>query len=122
MMEGGFVSSIEEAKRVLNVEARSVLDLVNRLDQNFEKAVELIVGCQGKMVVTGMGKSGHIGRKIAATLSSTGTPAVFLHPAEGSHGDLGMISQGDGLIVISYGGESRNCRISLFMPAVRVSQ
>ena len=101
------MSSVDEGKRVMTIEARSILDLVDRLDENFEKAVELISQCRGKVVVAGMGKSGHIGRKVVATLSSTGTPALFLHPAEGSHGDLGVIAEGDCLIVISYGGGSR---------------
>ncbi len=101
------MSSLDEAKRVMTIEARSILDLVDKLDENFEKAVELICQCQGKVVVAGMGKSGHIGRKLAATLSSTGTPALFLHPAESSHGDLGVIAESDCLIVISYGGDSR---------------
>jgi arabinose-5-phosphate isomerase len=101
------MTSVEEAKRVIDIEAQCILDLKNRLDQKFEKAVDIICECQGKIVVAGMGKSGHIGRKIAATLSSTGTPAFFLHPAESSHGDLGVISTGDCLLVISYGGGSQ---------------
>ncbi len=100
------MSILDEGKRVMKIEARSILDLVDRLNESFEKAVELICQCRGKIVVAGMGKSGHIGRKLAATLSSTGTPAIFLHPAEGSHGDLGMIAKGDCLILISYGGGS----------------
>lgn len=101
------MSSIEEAKRVLDIEAQSILDLKDRLGEEFKQAVEIICDCKGKVVVAGMGKSGHIGRKIAATMSSTGTPAFFLHPAEGSHGDLGVVSSGDCLIVISYGGSSQ---------------
>lgn len=100
------MSILQEAKRVLDLEAQAILGLINRLDEKFEKAVELICECPGKVVVAGMGKSGHVARKIAATLSSTGTPAFFLHPAESSHGDLGVISQGDCLIIISYGGAS----------------
>lgn len=100
------MSSIEEGKRVLDIEAQAILDLKDRLDERFEKAVDLICQCQGKVVVAGMGKSGHIGRKMAATLSSTGTPALFLHPAESSHGDLGVVTPGDCLVVISYGGGS----------------
>ncbi|MEM7646440.1 MAG: KpsF/GutQ family sugar-phosphate isomerase [Pseudomonadota bacterium] len=98
---------IEEAKRVLDIEAQAILDLKNRLDESFDKAVDLLCDCQGKVVIAGMGKSGHIGRKIAATMSSTGTPSLFLHPAEGSHGDLGVVSNSDCLIVISYGGASQ---------------
>ncbi len=100
-------SAIQEALRVLDIEARSILDLKSRIDHKFEKAVDLICQCKGKVVVAGMGKSGHIGRKIAATLSSTGSPALFLHPAESSHGDLGVLSEGDCLIIISYGGASQ---------------
>ncbi len=101
------MSSLEEAKRVLEIEAQAILDLKDRLDDSFEKAVELLCVCKGKVVVAGMGKSGHIGRKMAATLSSTGTPALFLHPAESSHGDLGVVVEGDCLVVISYGGGSQ---------------
>lgn len=100
------MSSLQEARRVLDIEAQAILGVKERLDERFEKAVDLICECQGKVVVAGMGKSGHVARKIAATMSSTGTPAFFLHPAESSHGDLGVISQGDCLIVISYGGAS----------------
>lgn len=101
------MSSVEEALRVLEIEAQAILALKNRIDDGFEKAVDLICECPGKVVVAGMGKSGHIGRKLAATMSSTGTPAFFLHPAESSHGDLGVVSEGDCLIVISYGGGSQ---------------
>lgn len=101
------MSSLEEARRVLDIEAQSILDLKNRLDEKFEKAVDIMCECRGKVVVAGMGKSGHIGRKMAATLSSTGTPSLFLHPAESSHGDLGVVTDGDCLIVISYGGGSQ---------------
>lgn len=101
------MSYLEEARRVLDIEAQSILDLKDRLDEKFDQAVDLICECKGKVVVAGMGKSGHIGRKMAATLSSTGTPAFFLHPAESSHGDLGVVSEGDCVIVISYGGASQ---------------
>jgi arabinose-5-phosphate isomerase len=101
------MSSLNEAQRVLEIEAQAILDLKDRLNESFEKAVELICECRGKVVVAGMGKSGHIGRKMAATMSSTGTPALFLHPAESSHGDLGVVAEGDCLIVISYGGGSQ---------------
>jgi arabinose-5-phosphate isomerase len=101
------MSSIEEARRVLSIEAQAIMTLVDRLDDRFSAAVDLICDCQGKIVVAGMGKSGHVGRKIAATLSSTGTPALFLHPAESSHGDLGVIGEQDCLLVISYGGGSQ---------------
>ena len=94
------------ARKVLRIEAHEIEALAERLDANFEAAVKLILHCQGRVVVSGMGKSGHIGRKIAATLASTGTPAFFMHPAEASHGDLGMITEGDVVIALSNSGES----------------
>ena len=97
---------VEEAKRVLKLEADAIMLAAEKLNGDFTKTVDLIIGCQGKVVISGIGKSGHIARKIASTMSSTGTPAVFLHPAESSHGDLGVLSRGDLLIVISNGGES----------------
>lgn len=99
--------SLEEGKRVLAIEARAVQALVDRLDDAFAKAVDLLFTCKGKVVVSGMGKSGLIGQKIAATLASTGTPAFFLHPAEGIHGDLGMLGRHDVLIAISNSGETQ---------------
>lgn len=98
--------SLETARRVLRIEAEALKDLQGRLDAGFERAVEVFLACKGRVVVTGMGKSGLIGRKIAATFSSTGTPSVFLHPAEALHGDLGMLQAGDGVLAISYGGET----------------
>ncbi len=98
--------SLETAKRVLRIEAEAIEGLVARLDVRFEQAVELLLKCKGRVVVTGMGKSGLIGRKMAATFSSTGTPSVFLHPAEALHGDLGMLVREDTLLAISYGGET----------------
>ena len=86
------MSVIETASRVLRDEAAAVLSLVDHLDGEFEKAVCLIEASKGRVVLTGMGKSGHIARKVAATMASTGTPAFFLHPAEGIHGDLGMVT------------------------------
>lgn len=100
------MSHIEEARRVLNIEAQSILRQAERLGDAFNRAVEMICGCTGKVIVTGMGKSGHVGRKISATFSSTGTPSVFVHPAESSHGDLGVIAKGDLVIALSFGGES----------------
>ncbi|HLB95084.1 MAG TPA: SIS domain-containing protein, partial [Nitrospiria bacterium] len=85
----------ESAKKVLRLEAKAISDLIGRIDRTFVRAVELLDSCRGRTVVTGMGKSGLIGKKIAATMASTGTPAFFLHPAEGVHGDLGMVSRGD---------------------------
>jgi arabinose-5-phosphate isomerase len=94
------------AERVLRLEADAILGLIPKLDERFERAVELIRGCAGRVIVTGMGKSGLIGRKIAATLASTGTPAYFLHPAEGVHGDLGMVARGDVVVALSNSGET----------------
>ena len=99
-------SRLTLARNVLNIESREITALANRLDASFDEAVQLILHCQGRVVVSGMGKSGHIGGKIAATLASTGTPAFFMHPAEASHGDLGMITQGDVVIALSNSGES----------------
>lgn len=98
---------IRTGKNVLNTEAKAVRSLASRLDENFAKAVELIFRNNSRVIVTGMGKSGLIGRKIAATLASCGTPAIFIHPAEAGHGDLGMILKEDVLIAISYSGETR---------------
>jgi arabinose-5-phosphate isomerase len=109
--------SIEQGKRVLKIEARAILDLVKRLDRRFTKAVDLLYLCSGRVVVTGMGKSGLIGKKIAATLASTGTPALFLHSAEGVHGDLGMLSRGDVVIAISNSGETEE--IVRLLPAIK---
>src|SRR5215468_4870794 len=94
----GESADVRRARRVLAIEARAVAALANRLDERFNRAVEALAGCNGKVVVTGMGKSGIICRKIAATLTSTGTAAVFLHAAEAAHGDLGVI-QGDDVVV-----------------------
>jgi arabinose-5-phosphate isomerase len=97
---------LAEAKRVIRVEAQALLDLENSINGEFERAVKMIMGASGRVVVTGMGKSGLIGQKIASTMASTGTPAFFLHPAEGIHGDLGMIMKGDVVIAISNSGET----------------
>lgn len=94
------------ARKVLQTEAAAVLALVNRVDDKFARAVELIRHCKGRVIVTGMGKSGIVCRKIAATLASTGTPAFFLHPAEAMHGDLGVIQADDVVIAMSYSGET----------------
>lgn len=102
--------SLAEARRVLDIEARSILEMKDRLDDSFSKAVDLLVACKGKVIVTGIGKSGHIARKIASTMSSTGTPALYLHPAESSHGDLGVISAEDAILIISNGGDSPELR------------
>jgi arabinose-5-phosphate isomerase len=94
------------ARRVLETEAAAILALVNRLDARFDCAVQLLLHCKGRVIVTGMGKSGIICRKIAATLTSTGTPAFFLHPAEATHGDLGVITADDVVLALSYSGET----------------
>jgi len=98
--------SIQHGKRVLEIEARAIAGLVDRLDYRFTDAVDLLYRCAGKVVVSGMGKSGLIGQKIASTLASTGTPAFFVHPAEGVHGDLGMLARRDVFIAISNSGET----------------
>jgi arabinose-5-phosphate isomerase len=98
--------SIETGRRVLEIEARAIAELIGRLDQRFEHAVETILACRGRLVVAGMGKSGLIGQKISATFSSTGTPSFFLHPAEALHGDLGRLAPNDVLMALSYGGET----------------
>jgi arabinose-5-phosphate isomerase len=91
---------------VLQIEAQAIADVLARLDATFERAVDALFACTGRVVVTGMGKSGLIGRKVSATLASTGTPSLFLHPAEALHGDLGMLVRNDVLLAISYGGET----------------
>ena len=99
-------SLIEIAKAVIQTEADSVLLLKDRIDQKFDEICHLIRSCKGKVILIGMGKSGHIARKIASTLASTGTPSFYLHPGEAGHGDLGMINSNDVAIMISYSGES----------------
>lgn len=99
-------ASLATAKRVLQIEADAITGLIGRLDERFEKAVELVFACKGRVVVTGLGKSGLIGRKIAATFSSTGTPSLFLHAADALHGDLGMLTSDDVLLAISQSGET----------------
>ena len=111
------MGSIEEGKKVLKVEANAIKNLISTIDHNFEKAVEMITSCKGRIVVMGMGKSGLIGKKIAATLASTGTPAFFLHPAEGILGDVGMMAEGDLVLALSYSGETEE--IEKLLPVVR---
>ena len=102
------VKSINDlAKDVLKIEADSILKLIDRIGDNFDKAIELLYSCKGRVIITGMGKSGLIGKKIAATLSSTGTPSYFLHPAESTHGDSGIITREDVIIAISNSGETQ---------------
>jgi arabinose-5-phosphate isomerase len=109
--------SIDQAKKVLRIEADAIAALIERVDERFDRAVDMIMQCDGRVVVTGMGKSGHIGTKIAATLASTGTPALFLHPAEGVHGDLGMVTRGDVVIAISNSGETEE--LSRMLPSLK---
>jgi arabinose-5-phosphate isomerase len=99
--------ALELGRQVLNIEAAAVQALSSRLDDSFLHALDLILRCEGRVIVSGMGKSGHIARKIAATMSSTGTPAYFVHPGEASHGDLGMVVSDDVFIALSYSGESQ---------------
>lgn len=105
------------ARQVLTIEADAVRALADRIDANFVRAVELLLVCGGRVVVTGMGKSGHIGRKMAATFASTGTPAFFVHPGEASHGDLGMIAHDDVVIALSNSGES--AEITAILPLIK---
>jgi len=112
-------NSIAVAQRVLRIEADAIAGLIERLDARFEKAVDLLYRCTGRVVVTGLGKSGLIGRKIAATLASTGTPSLFLHAADALHGDLGVLAAGDVLLAISSSGETREM-IELIEPARRI--
>lgn len=100
------MKSVEIAKQVLKIESEAVARLAGRLDGNFDQAVETLLACRGRVIVTGMGKPGIIGRKISATLASTGTPSVFLHPAEAVHGDLGMVVSDDVVVAFSNSGET----------------
>ena len=109
--------AIALAHETLDIEAAAVIELKSRVGQSFAKAVERMMATQGRVVVMGMGKSGHIGRKIAATLASTGTPAMFVHPAEASHGDLGMITAQDLVLMISNSGESQE--MAVILPVLR---
>ncbi|MFQ6109457.1 MAG: SIS domain-containing protein, partial [Candidatus Aminicenantales bacterium] len=112
---------IQTGKEVLKTEAEAVKSLASRLDENFFKAVDLIFSKNSRVIVTGMGKSGLVGRKIAATLASCGTPAIFIHPAEAGHGDLGMILKEDVLLAISYSGETREiCDLLDFVKRIGV--
>lgn len=99
-------AALAMAREVLEIEAKAISDLIGTLDQRFVQAVDTILNCPGRVVVSGIGKSGHIARKIASTLASTGTPAFFVHPAEASHGDLGMVARDDVFIALSNSGES----------------
>ena len=112
-------TAIESAKRVFQVESEAIAGLTEHLDARFEKAVDILYSCKGRAVVTGLGKSGLIGRKVAATFSSMGTPSLFLHAADASHGDLGMLTAGDVLVAISASGETQEL-IALIEPAKRL--
>ncbi len=116
-MNAGESSIIRQAKAVLDTEAKAVSGLKAKLDAQFARAVQLLLECQGRVVITGIGKSGHIGSKLAATFASTGTPALFLHPAEGVHGDLGAVVQGDVLIALSYGGDTEE--LTAILPMIK---
>ncbi len=109
--------ALDLAREVLSIEAAAVLALTQRIDETFLRALNIILSCEGRVIVSGMGKSGHIARKIASTLSSTGTPAYFVHPAEASHGDLGMITADDVFIALSYSGESEE--LLTIVPAIK---
>ena len=110
-------SLIEIAKAVLQTEAESVLALQERIDDNFEKICNTLKGCRGKVVLIGMGKSGHVAKKISSTMASTGTPSFFLHPGEAGHGDLGMVTRDDVAIMISYSGEADE--ILVLLPGIK---
>lgn len=108
---------LKAARRVLAIEAEAVRALIERIDARFERAVELLEACRGRVVVTGMGKSGLVGKKLAATLAATGTPALFLHPADGVHGDLGMLVRGDVVVALSRSGETDE--LLALLPAIK---
>ena len=98
--------SISQAKQVLKIEAEGILSLLDQIGPDFSKAVDLIMECRGRVIITGIGKSGLIGQKITATFNSTGTPSLFLHPVEAMHGDLGIVNSDDAVLAISYSGET----------------
>lgn len=108
---------LEQAKDVLKIEAQGILDLIDRVGPEFEKAVQIIIKAKGRIILTGMGKSGLVGRKISSTLSSTGTPSIFLHPAEAIHGDLGMVTRDDVIIALSNGGHTQE--INRILPIIK---
>ena len=112
--------SIETGKRVLAIEAKAIEELIGRIDRRFAEAVDILHGSKGRVVVTGMGKSGLIGKKISATFASTGTPSFFLHPAEGIHGDIGMVMREDAVVMISNSGETGEI-IALLPPFKRMN-
>lgn len=111
------MSSLDRAREVLQIEADGILAVMNQLDGDFDKAIELILACPTRVIVTGIGKSGIIGQKIAATLNSTGTPAICLHPVEAMHGDLGIVDPQDVVLALSYSGET--AELNLLMPTLK---
>ncbi|HED09278.1 MAG TPA: SIS domain-containing protein, partial [Caldithrix abyssi] len=108
---------VESAKKVIRIEREALAAMEDRIGENFRKAAELILKSDGRVIITGMGKSGHIGKKMAATLASTGTTSYFLHPAEGLHGDLGMVQRNDVVIAISKSGETEE--LIHILPTIR---
>jgi arabinose-5-phosphate isomerase len=112
-----YTEILDAARKVVQIEAEAVETMGARLDERFAKAVEMVLACSGRVVVTGMGKSGLIGQKMAATMASTGTPTIFLHPAEGVHGDLGMLMKGDVVIAVSNSGETEE--IARILPIIK---
>ncbi|MBW2688959.1 MAG: KpsF/GutQ family sugar-phosphate isomerase [Deltaproteobacteria bacterium] len=112
-----YAEIIDAARKVIQIEADAVEALANRLDERFAEAIEMILACSGRVIVTGMGKSGLICQKIASTMASTGTPTIFLHPAEGVHGDLGMLMKGDVVIAVSNSGETEE--ITRILPIIK---
>ena len=108
---------IEQVKDVLKMEAQGIMDLVDRVGPEFEEAVKIILGAKGRVILTGMGKSGLVGRKISATLNSTGTPSLFMHPAEALHGDLGMVTKDDIILSISNSGHTQE--INKLLPIIK---
>ena len=117
-MEFNDVKIIEDGKKLFDTEIEAMEIVKNALDDRFVEIVKLICNCTGKVVITGMGKPGHIGTKIAATMSSLGTPSFFLHPAEAQHGDLGMLRENDVVIAISFSGESEE--VTRLIPNVKL--
>ena len=107
----------ETARKVLEIEAQAIRELAARVDETFDRALDLLMACTGRVVATGMGKSGIVAQKVSATLASTGTPSLFLHPAEAIHGDLGRIVQGDCVLAISYSGETQE--LLTLLPAIK---
>lgn len=112
-----FMNKLDIAKKIIDIEIEALLSLKDNLDGSFEKACETILNCQGRLVITGMGKSGLVGRKMSATMASTGTPAFFVHPGEAGHGDLGMIVKGDVVLAISNSGNSDE--INVLLPVIK---